>query len=80
MHSIVTPGFVVKPHRSDCTAGQMDRIADWRTISGKMGLSPLTRVIGVGGQQQEIGVIDNVEGARVLYQPISVSIVIKKCI
>ena len=32
------------PRWSNCTAGQMDGKADWWTTSGKIGLSPLTRV------------------------------------
>ena len=52
MHHIVTPGFVDKPRRSDCTAGQMDGEAGWWTTSGNIGLPPLARVMGVGRQQQ----------------------------
>ena len=37
---MVTPRFVDKPHRSDCTAGQMDREAGWWTTSGNIGLPP----------------------------------------
>ena len=42
-HHIVTPGFVDRPRRSDCTAGQMDGEPGWWTTSGKIGLSPLAR-------------------------------------
>ena len=52
-HHIVAPGFVDKPRRSDCTAGQMDGEAGWWTTSGNIGLPPLARVMGVGRQQQE---------------------------
>ena len=37
-HHIVTPGFVDRPRRSDCTAGQMDGEAGWWTTSGNIGL------------------------------------------
>ena len=47
----VAPGFVDRPHRSDCTAGQMDGEAGWWTTSGNIGLPPLARVMGVGRQQ-----------------------------
>ena len=53
MHHIVAPGFVDRPRRSDCTAGQMDREAGWWTTSGNIRLPPLTRVMGVGRQQQQ---------------------------
>ena len=39
-HHIVTPGFVDRPRRSDCTAGQMDGEAGWWTTSGNIGLPP----------------------------------------
>ena len=52
MHHIVTPGFVDIPRRYDCTAGHMGREAGWWTTSGRIGLPPLARVIGVGRQQQ----------------------------
>ena len=39
-HHIVTPGFVDRPRRSDCTAGQMDGEADWWTTSGNIELPP----------------------------------------
>ena len=52
-HHIVTPGFVDRPRRSDCTAGQMDGEAGWWTTCGNIGLPPLARVMGVGRQQQE---------------------------
>ena len=51
-HHIVTPGFVDRPRGSDCTASQMDGEAGWWTTSGKIGLPPLARVMGLGGQQQ----------------------------
>ena len=47
------PGFVDKPRRSDCTAGQMDGEAGWWTTSGNIGLPPLARAMGVGRQQQQ---------------------------
>ena len=52
MHHIVTTGFVDRPRRSDCTAGQTDGEAGWWTTSGNIGLPPLARVMGVGRQQQ----------------------------
>ena len=52
MHHIVAPGFVDRPRRSDCTAGQMDGEAGWWTTSGNIGLPPLARAMGVGRQQQ----------------------------
>ena len=52
MHHIVTPGFVDRPRRSDCTASQMDGEAGWWTTSGNIGLPPLARVMGVGRLQQ----------------------------
>ena len=54
-HHIVTPGFVDRPRRSYCTAGQMDGEADWWTTSGNIGLPLLSRVMGVGRQQQQAG-------------------------
>ena len=39
-HHIVTPGFVDRPRRSDCTAGQMDGEAGWWATSGNIGLPP----------------------------------------
>ena len=50
-HHIVAPGFVDRPRRSECTAGQMDGEAGWWTTSGNIGLPPLARVMGVGRQQ-----------------------------
>ena len=51
---IVTSGIVDRPHRSDCTAGQMDGEAGWWTTSGNVGSPPpLARVMGVGRQQQQ---------------------------
>ena len=52
-HHIVAPGFVERPRRSDCTAGQMDGEAGWWTTSGNIGLPPLARAMGVGRQQQQ---------------------------
>ena len=52
MHHIVTPGFVDRPRRSDCTAGQMDGDAGWWATSGNIGQPTLARVMGVGRQQQ----------------------------
>ena len=49
---IVTPGFVDRPRRSDCTAGQMDGEAGWWITGGNIGLPLLTMVMGVGIQQQ----------------------------
>ena len=51
-HHIVTPGFVDRPCRSNCTAGEMDGEPGWWTTSGNIGLPPLARVMGVGRQQQ----------------------------
>ena len=51
-HHVVTPGFLDRPSRSDCTAGQMGGEAGWWTTSGKIRLPPLARVKGVGRQQQ----------------------------
>ena len=51
-HHIVTPGFVDRPRRSDCTAGQMDGEAGWWTTSGNIGLPPLAKVTRAGRQQQ----------------------------
>ena len=39
MDHVVTPGFVVRPRRSECTAGQMDGEASWWTTSRKFGLT-----------------------------------------
>ena len=52
-HHIVAPGFVDRPRRSDCTAGQMDGEAGWWTTSGNIVLPPPARVMGVGRQQQQ---------------------------
>ena len=46
------PGFVDRPRRSNCIAGQMDGEAGWWTTSGNVGQTPLARVMGVGRQQQ----------------------------
>ena len=51
-HHIVTPGFVDRPRRSVCTAGQIDGEADWWTTSGKIGLSPLAMAMGVVRQHR----------------------------
>ena len=48
MHHIGTPGFVDRPRRSDCTAGQMDGEADWWTTSGNIGLPPTSKGHGSG--------------------------------
>ena len=53
-HHIITPGFVDRPRRSDCTAGKMDLEDGWMTTSGKIGIPPLARVMGVGRQQQQL--------------------------
>ena len=47
-------GFVDRPHRSDCTAGQMDREAGWCVTNGNIGFPPLARVMRVGRQQQHV--------------------------
>ena len=52
MHHVVTPGFEGRHRWSDGTAGHMDGEAGWWTTSGKIGLPPLTRIKGVGRQQQ----------------------------
>ena len=54
MHHIVAHGFVDRPRRSDCTAGQMDGEAGWWTTSGNIGLPPLARVMGVGRQHHMV--------------------------
>ena len=51
-HHIVTPGFVDRHRRSDCTAGQMDGETGWLTTYQKIRLPPLAMVMGVGKQQQ----------------------------
>ena len=51
MHHSITPGFVDRLRRSDCTASQMDGEAGWWTTSGKIGFLTLARVMGVGRQQ-----------------------------
>ena len=50
---IVTPGFVNRPLRSDCTAGQIDGEAYWWTTIWKIELPPLARVMGVDRHQQQ---------------------------
>ena len=47
------PGFVDRPCRSDCTAGQIDGEAGWWTTNGNIGLPPLARVMGVGRQHNQ---------------------------
>ena len=47
-HHIVTPGFVDRPRRSDCTAGQMDGETGWWTTSGNIGLPPTSKGRGSG--------------------------------
>ena len=47
-HHIVTPGFVDRPRRSDCTAGQMDGEAGWWTTCGNIGLPPTSKGHGSG--------------------------------
>ena len=47
-HHIVAPGFVDRPRRSDCTAGQMDGEAGWWTTSGNIGLPPTSKGHGSG--------------------------------
>ena len=42
-HHIVTPEFVDRPHRGDCTAGQMDRGAGWRTTSVNIWTPPTSK-------------------------------------
>ena len=42
-HQVITPGFVDRPRRSDCTPGQMDGEAGWWTISRKF--PPAARVM-----------------------------------
>ena len=42
------PGFVDRPHRSDCTAGQMDGEAGWWTTSRKISLPPNSKGHGSG--------------------------------
>ena len=60
--SFGAPGFVDRPRRSDCTAGQMDGEAGWWTTSGNIGHSPLARVMGVGRQQQHDGTDGGYDG------------------
>ena len=50
-HNIVAPGFVGRPRRSDCTAGQMDGEDGWWTTS---------KGHGVGRQQQDL--LDTIQG------------------
>ena len=47
-HHIVTPMFVDRLHRSDCTAGQIDGEAGWWTTSDKIGLPPTRKGHGSG--------------------------------
>ena len=53
MHHIVTPGFIDRPRRSDCTAGQMDGEDSLWITCGNIALPPppLARVMGVGRHQ-----------------------------
>ena len=51
-HHIVTPGFVDRPPRSDCTACQMDGEAGWWTRCRKIRLHTLARVMRASRQQQ----------------------------
>ena len=54
MHLIGTPGFVDRPRRSDCTAGQIDeKLAGGLQAGTSDSPPPLARVMGVGRQQQE---------------------------
>ena len=46
------PGFVDRPRRSDRAVCQMDGEAGWWTTSGKIGLTRLANVKGVGRQKQ----------------------------
>ena len=46
------PWICGQARRSYCTAVQMDGEVGWWTTSGKIGLPPLARVMGVGRQQQ----------------------------
>ena len=43
-----------RPHRSDGTAGQMDREDGWCATNGNIAFPPLARVMGVGIQQQHV--------------------------
>ena len=69
-HHIVTPGFVDRPRRRACTAGQMDGEAGWWTTSENIELPPLARVKGVGRQQHMIWVercsVDNETSAQII--------------
>ena len=69
MHRIVTPGFVDRPRRGDCTAGQMNGEADWWITSGNIRLSPLARVMGVGRQQQGGGEKERRFSVNICTQP-----------
>ena len=42
------PGFVDRPRRSDCIAGQMDGEAGWWTTNGNIGLPPTSKGHGSG--------------------------------
>ena len=46
------PWICGQTSRGDSTPGQMDGEACWWTTSGKIGLPPLARVMGMGNQQQ----------------------------
>ena len=54
VEQIETPGFVAMPHRSDCTAGQMDGEPGLVDHRGNIGLPSLAGVMGMGRQQQQI--------------------------
>ena len=69
MHHIVTPGFVDRPRRSDCTAGQMDGEAGWWTTCGNIGLPPLARVMGVGRQQQVNVLLSKMNKTTCMFDP-----------
>ena len=51
------PWISGQTRRSYCTTGQMYGEAGWWTTSGNIGLPPLSRVMGVGRQQQQQGLI-----------------------
>ena len=47
------PWICGQTRRSECTAAQKDREADWWTTSSKIRIQPLAKVMGVGRQQQQ---------------------------
>ena len=59
---IVTSGFVDRPHRSDCTAGQMEEEAGWwdHKREHRTPPPPLAKVMGVGRQQQHLNKLGNI--------------------